>query len=93
MIPIGCYAMLGQLAKKLQKKLESKLQEGKQCVKTSGMHSMYSNYKKFVDYTKVLGTILNIGNCLFKRKKNKNYLANSIESYNSLNHFKVKRLF
>jgi hypothetical protein len=42
MIPIGCYAMLGKIPKKLQKKkLESKLQEGKQCVKTSGMHSMY----------------------------------------------------
>jgi len=55
-----------QVPKSYQKKLESKLQEGKQCVKTSGMHSMYSNYKKFVDYTKVLGTILNVGNFFLK---------------------------
>jgi hypothetical protein len=74
MIPIGCYAMLGQVAKELPKKLESKLQEGKQCVKTSGMHSMYSNYKKFANYTKVLGTVLNVGNCFFKREK-KNFTS------------------
>jgi hypothetical protein len=86
MIPIGCYAMLGQIAKELpKKKLESKLQEGKQRVKTSGMHSMYSNYNFFADYIKVFGIFL-------KRKNNFTYLVNVIESYNSLNHFKVKRL-
>jgi hypothetical protein len=52
--------------KTTEKKLESKLQEGKQCVKTSRMHSMY--YKKFADYTKVLGTILNVGNFLLREK-------------------------
>jgi hypothetical protein len=56
------------------------------------MHSMYSNYKKFADYTKVLGTILNVGNCFLREKNNFFYLVNLIESFNSLNHFKVKRL-
>ncbi len=88
-----CWDKLPKSYKKKKKK--SKLQEGKQCVKTSGMHSMYSNYKKFVDYTKALGTILNVGNCFFKRIYIYIYIyfVNSIESYNSLNHFKVKRLF
>jgi hypothetical protein len=42
-------------------KIKIKFTRRKQCVKTSGMHSMYSNYKKIADYTKVLGTILNVG--------------------------------
>jgi hypothetical protein len=58
-----------KLPKSYQKILKSKLQERKQCVKTSGMHAMYSNYKKFADYSKVLGTILNVGNCFLRGKK------------------------
>jgi acetone carboxylase gamma subunit len=50
-----------KLPKNYKKNKISKLQEGNQYVNTSGMHSMYSNYKKFANYTKVLGTILNVG--------------------------------
>jgi len=81
-----------KLPKNYKRKLESKLQEGKQCVKTSGMHSMYSNYKSLLIIQRCWEPYLMLGIVFLKRKNNFIYLINSIESYNSLNHFKVKRL-